>query len=148
VFTVQEEVGLRGSAAAAYLVFPDIAIVLESTFASDVPENKEENYCTTLGKGPAITFMDKTLIADKKLIKRLISIAEPKNIPYQLKRTSFGGTDGGRIKLEKDGIPTIVISVPCRYIHSPIGMANLQDIQHTITLLDELILNLQERGLD
>jgi putative aminopeptidase FrvX len=148
VFTVQEEVGLRGSATAAYSVFPDIAVVLETTFASDVPESKEEYYCTTLGKGPAITFMDMTYIADRRLIRRILDIAESNNIPYQLKRTAFGGTDGGRIQSTKDGIPTIVISVPCRYIHSPISMANLNDIQHTITLLDLLILNLQERGLD
>ncbi|NLC63946.1 MAG: M42 family metallopeptidase [Thermoanaerobacterales bacterium] len=148
VFTVQEEVGLRGAATAAYSVNPDISIVLETTFASDVPETKEDYYCTTLGKGPAITFMDKTYIADKKLIKRVVYIAESNNIPYQYKMTVSGGTDGGRIHTTKEGVPTIILSVPCRYIHSPVSMANRNDIENTIKLAHAIILDLQERGLD
>lgn len=146
-FTVQEEIGLRGSAVAAYAIEPDVAIVIEGTFAADVPENKEEGYSTTLGKGPAITLMDKTYIADRRLVNRVIQVAERKGIPCQLRRTAFGGTDGGRIHITKEGIPTIVISVPCRYIHSPAGVASLTDIQNAIALIDALIKDFQERGL-
>jgi putative aminopeptidase FrvX len=147
VFTVQEEIGLRGSAVAAYTVNPDFAIVVEGTFACDVPDTKEEAYCTTLGKGPAITFMDMTYIAEKELINRVIKIAENHNIPYQYKRTAFGGTDGGRIYTTHHGIPTIIFSVPCRYIHSPAAIANFQDIKHTISLVDMIIRNIKERGI-
>ncbi|MCG0276551.1 MAG: M42 family metallopeptidase [Thermosediminibacteraceae bacterium] len=146
-FTVQEEIGLRGSAVAAYAIEPDVAIVIEGTFAADVPENKEEGYSTTLGKGPAITLMDRTYIADRRLVDRVIQVAERNGIPCQLRRTAFGGTDGGRIHLTKEGIPTIVISVPCRYIHSPAGVASLTDIQNAIALIDALIKDFQERGL-
>ncbi|ADL07923.1 M42 family metallopeptidase [Thermosediminibacter oceani] len=146
-FTVQEEIGLRGSAVAAYAIEPDVAIVIEGTFAADVPENKEEGYSTTLDKGPAVTLMDKTYIADRRLVDRVIQVAERKGIPCQLRRTAFGGTDAGRIHTTKEGIPTIVISVPCRYIHSPAGLASLTDIQNTIALIDALIIDFQERGL-
>jgi putative aminopeptidase FrvX len=147
VFTVQEEIGLRGSAVAAYAVNPDFAIVVEGTFASDVPDTKEEAYCTTLGKGPAITFMDMTYVAQKDLINWVIQIAENHNIPYQYKRAAFGGTDGGRIYITREGIPTIIFSVPCRYIHSPAAIANAEDIMHTISLIDIIIRNIKERGI-
>jgi len=145
-FTVQEEIGLRGSATAAYSINPDLAIVIDGTFASDVPDTKEENYCTTLGHGPAITFMDMTYISQKKLFDRVISIAQRNRIQFQLKRTAFGGTDAGRIHITRKGIPTIVISVPCRYIHSPVSLAKTEDIQNTIRLVDAIIVDLQERG--
>jgi endoglucanase len=148
VFIVQEEIGLRGSAVAAYNVNPDFAIVVEGTFASDVPDTKEEAYCTTLGKGPAITFMDMTYIAEKQLINWVIQIAENHSIPYQYKRTTFGGTDGGRIYTTRQGIPTIIFSVPCRYIHSPVAIANTEDIMHTISLIDIIIQDIKERGID
>ncbi len=144
-FTVQEEIGLRGSAVAAYAVNPDFAIVVEATFASDVPDTEEESYCTTLGEGPAITFMDMTYIAQKKLINWVTDIAKQYSIPYQFKRTTFGGTDGGRIYTTGGGIPTIIISVPCRYIHSPVAMGNLEDINNAISLIDKIILHINER---
>lgn len=147
VFTVQEEIGLRGSAVAAYTVNPDFAIVVEGTFASDIPDTKEEEYCTTLGKGPAITFMDRTYIAEKNLINWIIEVADNHNIPYQYKRTTFGGTDGGRIYTTYQGIPTVIFSVPCRYIHSPVAIANFKDIEHTISLIDVIIHYVQERGI-
>ena len=126
-YLLQEEIGLRGSAVAAYAINPDLAIVLEGTFASDILIQMEEFYSTTLGKGPAITFMDSTYIAQRQLLDRIVNIAKGK-IPYQFKRVVSGGTDGGRIYTTHEGIPTIIISVPCRYIHSPISMANLEDV--------------------
>lgn len=146
VFTVQEEIGLRGSAVAAYAINPDLAIVLEGTFASDVPDTNEEFYSTTLGKGPAITFMDSTYIAQRQLLDRIVNIAKEAKIPYQFKRAVSGGTDGGRIYTTHEGIPTIIISVPCRYIHSPISMANLEDVKHTISLVDLIIKDFKEKG--
>jgi len=148
VFTVQEEIGLRGSAVAAYKVNPDIAIVLEGTFASDVPNNEEEEWITTLGKGPAITFMDTTYIAQRRLLNRIFDIAQKNKIPYQLKRAAFGGTDGGRIYTTREGIPTIIISVPSRYIHSPVSIVNTSDIENTISLVTSIIKDFQERGVE
>ncbi|NLZ54337.1 MAG: M42 family metallopeptidase [Thermoanaerobacteraceae bacterium] len=144
-FTVQEEIGLRGSAVAAYAVNPDFAIVVETTFASDVPDTEEESYCTTLSEGPAITFMDMTYIAEKALINWVTDIAKQYNIPYQYKRTAFGGTDGGRIYTTRKGIPTVIFSVPCRYIHSPVALANIEDINHTISLVEKIILHIKEK---
>ncbi|SHM74892.1 endoglucanase [Caldanaerovirga acetigignens] len=146
-FTVQEEIGARGATVAAYTLEPDIAIVLEGTFAADVPDTKEEGYSTTVGKGPAITLMDKTFIADRRLVDRVLQVAEQNKIKCQLRRTAFGSTDGGKIYIAKEGIPTIVISVPCRYIHSPASLASLGDIQNTIALVDALIKDFQERGI-
>lgn len=146
-FTVQEEIGMRGATVAAYALEPDIAIVLEGTFAADVPDTKEEGYSTTVGMGPAITLMDRTFIADRKLVDRVLQVAERNNIKCQLRRTAFGGTDAGKIHLTKEGIPTIVISVPCRYIHSPASLASMSDIQNTIALVDALIKDFQERGI-
>lgn len=147
VFTVQEEIGLRGSAVAAYRVNPDIAIVLEGTFALDIPDNKEEDWITTLGKGPAITFMDMTYISQRRLIDRIMRLADENRIPYQLKRAAFGGTDAGRIHITREGIPSIIFSVPCRYIHSPVSLANTEDIKQTISLVDLIIKDFQERGV-
>jgi len=91
--------------------------------------------------------MDRTFIADRKLVDRVLQVAERNNIKCQLRRTAFGGTDAGKIHLTKEGIPTIVISVPCRYIHSPASLASMSDIQNTIALVDALIKDFQERGI-
>ncbi|MGB9840906.1 M42 family metallopeptidase [Thermovenabulum sp.] len=146
-FTVQEEVGLRGSGVAAYQLKPDVCIVAEGTFASDVPGMKEEEYNTLLGRGPAITTMDRSFIADKRLRDRVFEIAKKNNIVCQPRRTNLGGTDAGRIQSIEEGIPTIVISVPTRYIHSPVSIADLNDINNTISLVDALINDFQERGI-
>ncbi|HHW02734.1 MAG TPA: M42 family metallopeptidase [Thermoanaerobacterales bacterium] len=146
-FTVQEEIGVRGSAVVSYRINPDVAIVVEGTFASDVPETKEENYSTTIGMGPAITIMDMTYVASKELVTRVLKLADSNGIPCQLRRTTFGGTDGGRIHTSREGIPTIIVSVPCRYIHSPVSFCSLLDIKHTMELLEFIIKDLEERGL-
>lgn len=147
-FTVQEEIGLRGSAVAANRVKPDAAIVIEGTFASDVPGTNEEFYSTRMGEGPAITLMDNTFIAQRKRVDRILEVARKHRIPCQLRKTAVGGTDAGRIHKTGDGIPTVVISVPCRYIHSPVSLVNLKDIENATALIDALILDYQERGVD
>ena len=139
VFTVQEEIGLRGSATAAFKVNPDYAIVIESTFASDVPDTREEEHCTTLGKGPAITLMDMTYIAQKDMIRRIVRIADKYKIPYQYKRSTFGGTDGGRIYTTREGVQTVIFSIPSRYIHSPASVMSINDYNNTFALLKEVL---------
>lgn len=134
-FTVQEEIGLRGAGVAAYRVEPDLAIVLEGTTCSDTPGSEEHGYCTNIGGGPAISIMDASVISNKAMVAELIRLAEEHQIPYQFKRSVTGGSDAGRINQTKAGIPVVVVSVPCRYIHSPVSALKLSDLDHTIQLV-------------
>ena len=145
-FTVQEEVGLRGAGVAAYGISPDLAIVLEGTTCNDLPPSKEHGYCTTLGGGPALTAMDASVICDKGMIGELLRLAKENDIPIQFKRSITGGSDGGRINQTKDGIPVVVISVPCRYIHSPVSMLSLTDFNHTLQLVKLFLTSIAEGG--
>ncbi|HHY46729.1 MAG TPA: M42 family metallopeptidase [Firmicutes bacterium] len=147
VFTAQEEVGGRGATVAAYSINPDLALVFEGTTASDVPEAKEHTYATTLGKGPALTFMDRSVLVKKDIIKRLLELAEEGNIPVQFRRSTAGGTDAGRIYLQREGIPSEVISVPTRYIHSPVSVIDLADVDNTIRLASAFLHSIEDRGL-
>jgi putative aminopeptidase FrvX len=134
-FTVQEEVGMRGARVAAYTVEPDLAVVLEGTVADDLPAQEGPPPCTRLGHGPAITLMDHSFIADRRLVDWLIETAEAEGIPYQFKRPNVGSTDGGAINRSRIGVPTLALSVPCRYIHAPVAVMDLDDFWHTVALL-------------
>lgn len=127
-FTTQEEVGLRGAKVAAYRINPDIALVVEGTTANDGFGFSEHEYVTSMGGGAAITFMDKTMIVDKNLRSRLYDLAEKEGICVQYKRAAAGGTDAGKIHLEKSGIKTLVVAVPVRYLHSPCCLASFRDV--------------------
>ncbi len=139
VFTVQEEVGLRGARVAAYAVEPDVAFVLEGTICDDMPKKKDVSPTTELGAGPAITIMDRSFIADRGLVKLLVETAEELGIPYQFKQPGIGGTDAGAIHLAKEGIPSATVSVPCRYIHSPVCLLSLEDFENTVWLMKEAL---------
>ncbi len=147
VFTVQEEIGLRGSGAAAYSVHPDMAIVVEGTSASDVVGTKEAAHATTLGGGPAITLMDASYIAPQKTIDLFVQTAEKLGIPYQFRRSTTSGTDAGKISQTHSGILTGLVSVPCRYIHSPASIVNLDDVQNTLRLLKGVLNVIAEGGI-
>ncbi|MBT9177175.1 MAG: putative aminopeptidase YsdC [Firmicutes bacterium] len=134
-FTVQEEIGLRGAGVAAYALEPDFAVVLEGTTCNDLPSSEEHGYCTSLGGGPAITVMDASVVSDRRMIRELERLARENDIPVQFKRSITGGTDAGRINQTKEGIPVVVISVPCRYIHSPVSMLSLKDFEYTVKLV-------------
>jgi len=143
-FTVQEEVGLRGARAAAYAEEADIALVLECTGANELPVDKDVSPSTRLGKGPAITIMDATFIADKRLVEHLVRVAEQHKIPYQIKQPYIGGTDAGVIHKVRAGIPSATVSVPCRYIHSPAGILNLDDFSNTLALVRQSLFSLPD----
>lgn len=128
VFGTQEEVGLRGAAVYAYNIEPCIALVLEGTTCSDVYGAKEHEYVTICGGGAAVSFMDRTSIASAKYHKWLYNTAVAENIPVQYKRTTMGGNDAGAIHRSRGGILTASLSVPCRYIHSPVSVASVSDI--------------------
>ena len=135
VFTTQEEVGLRGARVAAYSIAPDMAIVLEGTICDDLPNKRDESPVTRVGSGPAITFMDRSFIADKRLFEILIDSAKSLGIPFQLKQAVAGGTDSGAIHLSRAGVPSATVAVPARSIHAPVGMVSLQDFDYTVQLV-------------
>jgi putative aminopeptidase FrvX len=146
VFTVQEEVGLRGAWVAAYSIEPDVAFVLESTTADDTPKEKDLSPSTRLGLGPAVTVADRSVISDKRLVKLLTTTAAENKIPLQTKQPLIGGTDAGRLHLTREGIPSVVVSVPTRYIHSPAALLSLSDYDHAHQLMTKALPKLQ-RGL-
>ncbi len=130
-FCTQEEVGLRGAKVAAAKINPDIALVIEATTCSDVKGSVEHTYSTCMGKGAAISFMDRTTIVNQELYQWLYNLAKENNIPVQYKTLIAGGNDAGIIHLSNGGVPTLSVSVPCRYIHSPASLASLDDIDAT-----------------
>jgi endoglucanase len=143
--SAQEETGLRGARVAAYRIEPDVAFALEGTVCDDAPRKEDVSPTSQLGKGPAITVMDRSFIADRRLVQLLTDLAETLEIPYQFKQPGVGGTDAGAIHLARTGVPSVAVSVPCRYIHAPVSMASLNDIDHTLTLMKAALQALPER---
>jgi len=148
-FTVQEEIGLRGGQVAAQRLNPNMALVLETTPTFDVPDPDAEaddltvaNPGSKLGQGPALTVMDRSMITPPRLLNFLRETAESHHIPYQLKTALGGGTDAGRIHLSNAGVPSAVISVPCRYIHSPAAYMNTDDYANALKLLQSALQDL------
>ncbi|MHB8124895.1 MAG: M42 family metallopeptidase [Desulfitobacteriaceae bacterium] len=141
-FTVQEEVGLRGAKVAAYHIEPDFAIVVEGTVAADVMDKDEEDWVTELGKGPACSILDRTTLYNPKLVQYVAELARNQGIPFQFRRGSSGGNDAGRIHVTKTGIPTISLSVPCRYIHSYASVISAKDYEACLNLVKALLRNL------
>ncbi|MBN2005667.1 MAG: M42 family peptidase [Anaerolineae bacterium] len=143
VFTVQEEVGLRGAYVAAYTVNPDVAIVLEGTLADDLPkEEKDVSSTTELGKGPAITVKDRSYTTPPWLLRHFIQTAEAEGIPYQLKQPGISGTESGAIHIARGGIPTITVATPCRYIHGPVALMRRSDLENTAKLVHAVLTRL------
>lgn len=140
-FSTQEEVGGRGAGAAAFTLEPTMALAIENTTAADVPGIKDSECPAYIGKGPAISVADRSMIAHPFVNKRLIDNAKHENIPYHIKKPIGGGTNAGRIHQSRGGVPSSVVSVPCRYIHSPTSLLSLEDIHHTITLVSAFIRN-------
>lgn len=136
VFTVQEEVGLRGAQVATHLINPDFAINLDTTIAYDTPGAAEHEKCTQLGKGTAIKIMDSSVICDVRMIEFMKKTADKHNILWQPEILIAGGTDTASMqKSGKNGAIVGAISVPTRYIHSVIETVNKQDVLYSIQLL-------------
>lgn len=137
-FTVQEEIGLRGAKVAAQYFNPDMAIAIDSTPANDLPmHDGTENmiYNTKLGAGPAIYIVDGSTVHDPRLVRFLAETAEAEKIPYQFRQPGGGGTNSGAIQRVLLGIPTVSVSVPHRYTHSPVSISRVDDWKHTLNLL-------------
>ena len=140
-FAVQEEIGGRGAITGAFNLKPTIALAIENTTAADVPGIRDAEIPAYIGKGPAITIADKSIISSTKVNDRLVRNAEIDKVPYQFKKPMYGGTDAGKIHISREGVPSSVVSVPCRYIHSPTSLLKLDDILETIHLIDAFIRN-------
>ena len=138
-FVVQEEVGCRGSRTALFSIRPDCAIVLEGTTANDLGMVDDYLKVCRVGKGVAISFMDNASIGHPALVKRLREVAEKNHIAWQTKNFVSGGNDGGNLQRNHGALPTAVLSVPCRYIHSPSSVASFKDIEAQYQLVDAFL---------
>jgi endoglucanase len=142
-FTVQEEVGTRGAKVAAYAFNPDLAIAVDSTPAYDLPvliagepaDMENTAYNTRLGAGPAIYIADSGTLSDPRLVRHLVETAQAHHIPYQFRQPGGGGTDASIIHRQRQGIPSVSVSVPGRYAHTAAGLARLSDWENTLALL-------------
>ncbi len=139
VFTVQEETGLRGSAVVVEQIRPTCALVVETTTSGDNPEMDRERWATHLGDGPAITFYHRGYVVHPRIFQLIVDTAKSHGIPHQMKRRSAGGTDAGRFATTAYGVPSGVVSIPSRYIHTPNSILDLKDYEHTRQLVQVLI---------
>lgn len=137
-FTFGEEIGLRGAKTAAYTVSPDAAVILEATTAADLYGIAEDKKVCVLGGGPAISFMDRSTLYNKKLF----DYANALNFKHQVKEYVSGGNNAGAVHLSKSGVPTLTVSLPCRYIHSPSCLANVGDLNDMYAFAKEVIVSL------
>ena len=148
-FTVQEEVGLRGAKVAATAIKSEVsadslyALVVEATTCNDLPNVPEHLQVTKLGGGPAISILDSASLANRELMETLKSAAENNDIPYQFKASTKGGNDAGAIGLA--GIPVASVSVPCRYIHSPVCTMDKRDFANTQQLVFQFLRKMEEK---
>ena len=139
VGTVQEEVGLRGARTSAWTIQPDVGMALEVSIAGDVPGIDKADAQDELGKGPSILMFDSSMIPNLKLRDLMMDTASENDIPFQATVMERGGTDAGAIHITTQGVPSIVIGVPSRYIHSHVGIIHRDDYDNTVKLLVAVI---------
>jgi endoglucanase len=139
VFNVQEEVGERGAFAAAFGVKADIGVVLEGTICADMPNVPKHLSATQVGKGPAISIMDRTSIFNQDIAREIMKIGDENGILYQRRRAIAGGNDAYAIHASGEGAKIATVSVPCRYIHSSVSVASKADFENTVKLLVEYL---------
>lgn len=133
VFTVQEELGVRGAKTAAYALDPDIGIAVDVTLTGDTPKSRP--MAVKLGGGPAIKVRDVSMLAHPRVRSLMVSRAQEAGIPYQMEILETGGTDAGAIHLTREGIPSGVLSIPCRYVHSDSEMVDASDMENGVKLM-------------
>jgi endoglucanase len=144
VGTVQEEVGLRGATTSAVVVDPDVAFALDVSIAHDTPGFGTDE-SDALGNGPAILVYDRSMIPNRNLLDLAIDVAAKNRIPYHLATVDKGGTDTGKIHMNRVGVPSLVIGVATRYIHSHIGMIHRDDYDNAVKLITEMVKVLDAR---
>lgn len=142
VATVQEEVGLKGARTASFRINPDFALALDTTASGDTPNIQEKETSLKLGAGPAITIIEaggRGLIVGEEVRDLCINAAKSSGIKYQLDVVEGGMTDGAMIYMNREGIPTGVLSVPSRYIHSSTGVFSMSDVDSAVELCVKII---------
>ncbi len=145
VFTVQEEVGLRGANVAALKVKPDFGFGLDTTIAYDLPGAAPHEMITKLGEGTAIKLMDSSAICDYRMVDFMKIIADKNNIKWQPEILTGGGTDTAAVqRMTEGGSIAGAVSIPTRHLHQVIEMAHKQDIWHSVLLLEACIQNLDQ----
>ena len=141
-FTAQEEVGTRGAFGAAFSVTPEIALVLETTTAANLPDVEDHRKVCAPGKGPVISFMDGATIYDRPLFEKLRDLAVKHNIPWQTKEYIAGGNDARTIQRTKTGVRVAAMSAAVRYLHAPASVGSMADFEHmeqlTMLFLNDL----------
>ena len=137
VFTVQEEIGTRGAKTAAYTLEPDLAIAVDVTATGDTP--KAHPMSVNLGSGVGIKVLDRSMVTSPQIKRWMADVATDKNIPFQWEVLEYGGTDSGAIHLSRGGVPSGVLSIPTRYVHSPAEMMDKRDVEAAVDLLVALL---------
>lgn len=145
VFSVQEEVGLRGAQVASQHVAPQVALAVEGTSSANVPGVEPPQTATHMGEGPAVSLMDGSLVTHERVREQLVALAQEHGVPFQFRRLTTAGTDAGGIFLQGKGIPACTLSVPCRYIHGPVALADLEDADGAVKLV-QLFLDSLDKG--
>jgi putative aminopeptidase FrvX len=152
VATVQEEVGLKGARTSSFSISPDIALAVDVTTANDVPQVEEQDMVVKLGKGPAIKIVDgrsgSGLITNPGLLRKLKETAETEGIPYQAEVLPGGTTDASVIQLSREGVPSGAVSVPTRYIHSPVEVLDLRDLYNSVRLITAFYHRMEPKWID
>lgn len=147
VFTVMEEVGLRGAITASSQIEPHLGIVIEGTVCVDMPDIEDHFKGTVMGEGAALSLMDNSTIYDIDLVRKVADIAEKYNIKYQYKNATSGGNDAGKIHTSKKGAKVVAISVPCKYIHSPVSVMNKNDYNSVVDLTASVLKEISNQNI-
>ncbi|HEX9115658.1 MAG TPA: M20/M25/M40 family metallo-hydrolase [Anaerolineae bacterium] len=147
VFSTQEEVGMRGARVAGYRLEPDAVLALEGTICDDSPRPPDEDTTpvTRLGAGPAVTIMDRSFAGHPGILAAIREAAAAEGIAYQYKTPLLGATDSGPVHISRAGVPAGAVAVPCRYIHGPAAILNLNDLTDTVRLAGAFLRHI-ERG--
>lgn len=138
-FTVQEELGLRGAKTAAFAVEPDFAIVVETTTAADIEGVSGNKRVCSLGEGAVISYMDRSTMYDRELYNLAFEIAGEKNIKCQTKTLIAGGNNSGAVHTSGNGVRTLAVSAPCRYLHSPSCVVDKNDLYECYKIVKEMM---------
>jgi len=146
-FSVQEEVGLRGAQVAAHALDPDAAFAIDTTPANDLPSEEDLSPNTRLGDGPAVYVLTRNDISDPRLVRHVLNVAEKRGIPHQIRQPGRGGTNAGSIYRTRSGVPSVSISTPCRYLHSPLSLLSVTDLKNVAALVRDSLASLTAQAL-
>ncbi len=148
VGTVQEEIGLRGARTSAHAIKPDIGFGVDVGIAGDMPGVSDKDASAKMGEGPQIILYDASMVSHKGVRDFVVDTAEENNIPFQYDSMAGGGTDSGSIHLTANGVPSLSITVPTRYIHSHAAMLHYDDFDNLVKLLVAVIKKMDQETVE